>query len=132
MRFLTLAQASPSPSPFSAFQDIEVTFFKLVALVVMLLWVVYLLKEIFFPHKEDKRIARLEEAIEKIVASLSQTTTQLAVLASEQKHLHDSDKEQWIVINGLRRSISTLAEEQAGLESLTAANAKPPKSPLRR
>jgi hypothetical protein len=110
MRFLTLAQATPPPYP----EFVESTFFKLVALAVMLLWAVYLIKEIFFAHKEDQRMSAL-------ISTSTQTATQLAVLANNIQHLTDGQREQWQVINGLRKSITTIAADHAQLEGRAIA-----------
>jgi hypothetical protein len=120
MRFLTLIAQSPLPE----FSSIEVTFFKLLALVLMLLWTTYLVKEIFVGHREDPRIGQL-------LTVTTQTTVQLAVLANNITHLSDGQKEQWQVINGLRKSITTIAADHAHLEGQASA-ARPPDGHLMR
>lgn len=105
MRFLTLIAQSPLPD----FSSAEVTFFKLIGLALMLLWATYLVKEIFIGHREDPRMGQL-------LAVTTQTTVQLAVLANNITHLSEGQREQWQVINGLRKSITTIAADHAHLE----------------
>lgn len=128
MRFLTLIAQSPLPD----FSTIEVTFFKLLALVLMLLWTTYLVKEIFVGHKEDPRLVQLlnDPRMSQLITATQQTAVQLAVLSNNIDHLSKGQIEQWQVINGLRKSITTIAADHAELEGRAqaerAAHAPPP------
>lgn len=119
--FLSQIPITASPE----FLPSEVLFFKLASLILILLWTTYLVKEIFFAHKGDPNIASL-------ISGMGQTNVQLAVMNSNIAHLTDSaregrdrEKEMWVVINGIRRSLTTMAEDQAHLEGHAAALQKP-------
>lgn len=120
-----LAQTAPSlASP--EFHPAEVLFFKLAALVLVLLWVTYLVKEIFFAHRGDPRMTDL-------IGGMGQTNVQLAVMNANISHLSEGarearerEKEMWSEISGIRRTLTTIAEEHAHLEGQTvAAGMKP-------
>lgn len=121
MRSLTLL----AQSPVADLGPVEVTFFKILALCVMILWAIYLIKEIFTTHKEDPRMTDL-------IGGMQQTGVQLAVLANNITHLtaanHDQrerEKEMWMVINGMRKSLTTIAEDHAHLEGQAQAHKTP-------
>lgn len=126
MHVLTFLAQIPPPTASPEFHPAEVLFFKLAALVLVLLWVTYLVKEIFFSHRGDPRMTDL-------IGGMGQTNVQLAVMNANIAHLSDGareqrerEKEMWIVINGIRRSLTTMAEEHAHLEGQTvAAGIKP-------
>lgn len=125
-----LAQTAPSlASP--ELGPAEVLFFKIAGLILILLWITYLVKEIFFA-KSDAHL----------IASLTQNSVQLAVMNTNIAHLADASKEQrerekemWVVINGIRRSLTTIAEDHAHLEGQAAAhgiNPEPRRNPIPR
>ena len=115
MRSLTfLCQSLPD------FSSIEVIFFKLLSLILMLLWATYLVREIFLARKDDPLIA-----------------VQLAVIANNIGHLTEAHKAQlerensmWVVINGMRKSLTTLAADHAHLEG-QAHSSPPAGNPIR-
>lgn len=108
---------------------VETIAFKLLALVTMLLWASYLVKELFFAHKEDPRLAAL-------ISTMSQTTTQLAVLSVNCQHLTDAIADQkrrednmWSKMEAISRTLQTLSNDQHLMEGASIAAGLP--NPLR-
>jgi hypothetical protein len=109
---------------------IETIAFKLLALVTMILWACYLVKDLFFGHREDPRLAAL-------MATMSQTTTQLAVLSENSRHLTEAIADQkrredkmWDQMAAISRTLTTLSNDQHLMEGATIAAAGLP-NPLR-
>ena len=119
MRLLPLLAQAPLDNLHPA----EVLFFKILALLVMLLWAVYLIKEIFSTHKEDPRLSSL-------ITGMQQNSLQLAVLSTNIGYLADSNKQQqaredkmWSEISGIRKTLTSMAEEHAHLEGMSIQQA---------
>lgn len=119
MRLLSfLAQA-----PLDNLHPAEVLFFKILSLSVMILWAVYLIKEIFSTHKEDPRLSAL-------IAGMQQNSLQLAVLSTNIGYLTEANKLQqvredkmWSEISGIRKTLTSMAEEHAHLEGMSLQQA---------
>ncbi len=119
MRPLTLLAQTPLDNLHPA----EVLFFKILALLVMILWAVYLIKEIFATHKEDPRLSSL-------ITGMQNTSLQLAVLSTNIGHLTEANKAQqaredkmWGEISGIRKTLTSMAEEHAHLEGMSISQA---------
>ena len=108
---------------------VETIAFKLLALVTMLLWASYLAKDLFFGHQDDPRLAAL-------INTMGQTTTQLAVLSENSRHLADAIAEQkrreekmWHQMEAISRTLQTLSNDQHLMEGASIAAGLP--NPLR-
>jgi len=108
---------------------IETIAFKLLALVTMVLWASYLAKDLFFGHKDDPRLAAL-------IQTMGQTTTQLAVLSENSKHLTEAiadqkrrEEKMWDQMGAISRTLQTLSNDQHLMEGATIAAGLP--NPLR-
>lgn len=99
----------------------EVIFFKILALLVMCLWAVYLIKEIFHSNREDPRLASIISAQQQSAIQLAVLATNMENLAKAQGSQKDREEKLWDQIGAIGRTLTTLIKDQSLLEGATIA-----------
>jgi uncharacterized protein YoxC len=78
---------------YDAFSNGEITFLKFLTIAVMFLWIIYLSKEIFFPHKSDPRVDTLSAAVAAMTGSVTSTSAKMEHIEKRQNELIQQQRE---------------------------------------
>lgn len=105
----------------SVLSDSELTFFKFIAYLLPLLWIAYLVKDLFFATHSDPRT-------ESLVAAVSSLTATVATLSAHVDASRDARKEYekrqeratadlWTEISAIRNMLTSLVKDVTRAES---------------
>lgn len=116
-------------SPFPEIGPAELLFFKFLALIMMVLWPVYLVKEIFFSHKTDTRVDVLVTSVGALTTAIATTSAKMEGMERRQGELIQQQrvdaKELAEGVGALREGVDTiLREHEAEIRALRALHTK--------
>lgn len=108
--------------------DSELTFVKFAGYLLILLWIMYLTRENFFPHKPDPRLEALIKDMQTMTATVSAVATRMESLDKAQAELVRQQRDDvrliFAEIKGYNESVQKILREHEH-DIAEAANRKP-------